>query len=666
MSFQTPETPETPATPETGVEGASPSSGAPPGRPGDEGGTTDAGPGQEASSSPRWRRLAPPVLVVAVYCLLGGLAYGFESPISNTALPPCACNDLALQAWFQAWPAHAIAHGLNPFISTAVNYPRGVNLMSNTGAPLLGIVFAPVTWLFGPAAALNLVMRLGFALSAISMFFVLRRWARWWPAAFAGGLLYGFSPYVVGQAQGHDFLMFVPFPPLILALLDELVIRRRHLVRNGMVLGVVVTAQLLISPEVLSMCALAVFGGLVVVVARHPVAARQRAGEVLVGLGAAAVTFVVLAAYPLWVYLSGPYHVSGPQHPIAVIEDYHTTLESLFLPNSLERFGTAGMFARGDALAGANAVEHAVYLGLPLLCILLLIAWRFRRMGVVQLMSAIALGSWVVTLGPFLYVGQTPYPQIKLPYDLIKHIPLINAGIDVRYALVMYLALAVVLAVGLDRWRADGLFAPGAGWRRRVAGPWSATPRARAGLGVALAVIGLVPLVPSLPYTSTAFGVPSIFTAAGSPVANGAVVLSYPLPVGYENYADDQALLWQAEAGMRFRLIGFRGAVAGPHHKPAIGAAIWLPPTATEALLVWSLYGQPYPPPVFGPATSQAIRTFLARYHVDDITIVPSGAPTGTVLSYFDAALGRPPSEFQGSYVWSGVQQLLASGHASG
>ena len=47
-------------------------------------------------------------------------------------------------------------------------------------------------------------------------------------------------------------------------------------------------------------------------------------------------------------------------------------------------------------------------------------------------------------------------------------------------------------------------------------------------------------------------------------------------------------------------------------------------------------------------------------------TIVPSGAPTGTVLSYFDAALGRPPSEFQGSYVWSGVQQLLASGHASG
>ena len=273
------------------------------------------GDGHEAPGHDRWRRLAPHVLVVVVYCLLAGFAYGFVSPLSNSALPPCACNDLALQAWFQAWPAHAIAHGLNPFISTAVNYPHGVNLMSNTGAPLLGIVFAPVTWLFGPAAAVNLVMRLGFALSAIVMYFVLRRWVRWWPAAFAGGLLYGFSPYIVGQAQAHDFLMFVPFPPLILALLDEVVVRRRHVVRNGVLLGVVVTAQLLISPEVLSMCALAAFGGLVLLVARHPSAARQHARELVLGLGTAAVSFVVLGAYPLWVYLRGPSMSRAPNTP---------------------------------------------------------------------------------------------------------------------------------------------------------------------------------------------------------------------------------------------------------------------------------------------------------------------------------------------------------------
>jgi len=319
------------------------------------------------------------------------------------------------------------------------------------------------------------------------------------------------------------------------------------------------------------------------------------------------------------------------------------------------------MFARGNLLAGRNSVENAVYLGVPLICILVLIAVRYRKAGIVQLFSLLALGAWLVTLGPFLYVGLTPHTSIRLPYDLLKHIPLINAGIDVRYSLIMYLAVAVVMAVGLDRLVAEGLFAPGSGWRRRLAGPRTATPRARAGLGVALAVVGLVPLVPSLPYASTSFGVPAIFTASGSPISNGDVVLSYPLPVGYENYSNDQALLWQAEGGMRFKLIGFRGAVAGPGHKPLLNAGLWLPPTSVEALLVWSLYGQPYPPPVYGAATSRVIRTFLSRYHVDDITVVPSGAPTGTVTSYFTAALGRPPADFQGTYVWSGVQQMLAA-----
>ena len=175
-------------------------------------------------------------------------------------------------------------------------------------------------------------------------------------------------------------------------------------------------------------------------------------------------------------------------------------------------------------------------------------------------------------------MGKAPHPNIRLPYDVIKHIPLINAGIDVRYSLIMYLAVAVVLAVGLDRLVADGLFAPGEGWRRRLAGPRTATPRARAGLGAALAVIGLVPLVPSLPVRVDVVRGAEHLHRRGVAISNGDVVLSYPLPVGYQNYADDQALLWQAEAGMRFKLIGFRGAVAGPDHKPLVGRRPMAPP----------------------------------------------------------------------------------------
>ena len=42
-----------------------------------------------------------------------------------------------------------------------------------------------------------------------------RRWRIWGPAAALGGLVYGFSPYMVGQATGHPVLLFLPLPPFI-------------------------------------------------------------------------------------------------------------------------------------------------------------------------------------------------------------------------------------------------------------------------------------------------------------------------------------------------------------------------------------------------------------------------------------------------------------------
>jgi hypothetical protein len=47
---------------------------------------------------------------------------------------------------------------------------------------------------------------------------------------------------------------------------------------------------------------------------------------------------------------------------------------------------------------------------------------------------------------------------------------------------------------------------------------------------------------------------------------------------------------------MRFKLIGFRGALAGKDHHPLINAAVLLPPTQAEQVMVWGLYGQPSPP----------------------------------------------------------------------
>ena len=57
-----------------------------------------------------------------------------------------------------AWPAWAITHGHSLFFSGAVNVPHGANLLSNTSGPLVGVVLAPVTWLFDPVTATNVAL----------------------------------------------------------------------------------------------------------------------------------------------------------------------------------------------------------------------------------------------------------------------------------------------------------------------------------------------------------------------------------------------------------------------------------------------------------------------------------------------------------------------------
>ena len=143
------------------------------------------------------------------------------------------------------WPAYAISHGFNPLYSRAMFYPTGVNLLSNAGTVAIGVLLAPITWLFGPVATLNVAVTLSPVLSSLAMFILLRRWVSWAPAAFFGGLFYGFSPFfITNLTNAHFFLGMAVVPPLVVACLDELLVRQRSRpVVTGIVLGLLITLQ---------------------------------------------------------------------------------------------------------------------------------------------------------------------------------------------------------------------------------------------------------------------------------------------------------------------------------------------------------------------------------------------------------------------------------------
>src|SRR5258707_1340493 len=114
------------------------------------------------------------------------------------------------------WTAWAPYPGHPGRVSPAMNAPHGINLMWNTSLLLPGVLLTPVTLLAGPQTTLTLLLTLGFAGSAASLYWVLRRWGvRIGPAAL-GGAVYGFSPALLAAPGGPYPPEFARLPPLLI------------------------------------------------------------------------------------------------------------------------------------------------------------------------------------------------------------------------------------------------------------------------------------------------------------------------------------------------------------------------------------------------------------------------------------------------------------------
>ena len=335
------------------------------------------------------RRRATTIVCLCAYLALGFLAnlpVWLHGPSTVTICG--GCGDNGQEVWFLALVAHAVAHGSNPLFTNWVNYPWGANLMDNTAMPLAGVIGAPITLLLGPVLAYSVLFTAAFAGSAAAAFFALSRYVSWIPAAFAGGLLYGFSPFMVGQGLGHLFLILAPLPPLILVCLDDIVVRRRHRWwAAGGALGLLAACQMLISTELLAMFGLMAVIGLVVLGLARRDLARERWRRVGASLAAASIVFAALAAFPLYVMVLGPAHITGPIHPVKVLAGLSTDLLGVVAPGSNQHFslGLAATtdtwvhFASGKGVPVPDVGENGGYIGLPLLAFLLAGLYRFRR-----------------------------------------------------------------------------------------------------------------------------------------------------------------------------------------------------------------------------------------------------------------------------------------------
>ena len=201
-----------------------------------------AGRLHDAAARPWARELA----VLAGF-LAAGVALTWPLATYITGRLP-ATRDVAVYVWDLWWVAHQVIHLQNPWSTTYMAAPVGLQLAYHTLVPLLGVVMIPVTLAFGPSAAYNLLLIVLPGLSGYAMYRAARLWLPTRAGAIAAGAFFGLSGMLTYQDWYHINIAYgTLFLPVTLEAAVRL--RRKPTIGQGVILGVVVACCLLVNQE---------------------------------------------------------------------------------------------------------------------------------------------------------------------------------------------------------------------------------------------------------------------------------------------------------------------------------------------------------------------------------------------------------------------------------
>ncbi|MEV4640116.1 glycosyltransferase 87 family protein [Actinoplanes sp. NPDC049548] len=481
---------------------------------------TASRPEPAVGSEPRRRRVASGVLVGAAYVGLALLVMRHFLADPDGRVSAHLPVDHTWFEWLLSHGAYSLRHLENPLFSTRQNTPVGVNMMANTSVLGVTLPLAPVTMLLGPRIAYLVWMTGALAGTAMATYWVLHRHGRYSrPGALLAGAFAGFAPGVVHHANGQpNFVSNFALPFIVLAVVRLGATGRS--VRDGIVLGLLVTYQLFINEELLLITAAA---GAVIVVAcaaHRPGEARLRARSFLTALAVTALTAGMLCAYPIWFQFHGPGTFRG-------MPTYHTWGEDLLTYLTMPR-DTLGGDAEAETTQGL--IEQNTWYGWPVVLLAVVaVVLLWRRSLRVRIAAVVAVVFAILSFGPALRIGGTvtdiPAPWAYIPDDL----PVLGLLMPSRLTYAVTAAIALIIAAFWD-----------AVASRRIDRRMTAAARA-------LIAAALLPLLPTaLPAVDDQRPPRFITSGAWRPyVPPGRTLIPVPLP---SSYPGRDSLSWSAEA----------------------------------------------------------------------------------------------------------------------
>jgi hypothetical protein len=532
--------------------------------------------------------------------------------------------DTAMHLWFLNWFPYAISHGLNPFQTSIATHPSTVSLLWNNADLVLALLAWPVFRVLPAAAAMDLVYVLVLAASATAMAWQLQPHVRHASSAWLGGLLFGFSPFALSElAAGHLTWVTTATLPLGWWVGERAWRAAReggHANRWGAVLGLWAVLQYWVSKELLATALL--MGALLLVLNSRGIRGRGRPPlRRLWPVGATAVVvFGVLMAYPLIAQLTSGVPLSRP----TVVSPSTNVVDLLewLVPGYAQLMGIGPAGALSLRYTG-ELLETDAYLGVPLLVLAGLAAWRLRGVPLARLGAGLAGVAGLLSLGGHLHVAGVVTP-VPLPWLLFEHLPLLGKAVPSRLTIFVVAGIACLVAAGWDR----------------------VMERFAVGSRALILAVAALPLLPSSGLMAGIAGFPVytprvLSSSAITGLPRGASVLTIPITTRANH---GLAMYWQADQGFRF------SQPFGYLLRPGPDGTLTdnLSPSPLANLATALSTGEVHPAGI----SAAAVRLQLRRLGVTALVLMPS-ARFAAELEELRAILGRSPHLVDGAAIWS-------------
>lgn len=331
------------------------------------------------------------VLLAVIFLLPGSLRLG-QALIGYP-------GDSFQHAWFLWHFARAARHAQNPYFTNLIFYPNRVNLAWSTLDPLASLLALPFSLTIGPVAAYNISLITQLALAGFFAYLLCLRICGNVIGSAIGGVCFGFSPWMMGEALGHLSLV-TAFPiPLYFLALDTMLGRTDGRWRSGIPTGLALFLTALAHYNYTVFCILLTLVILAVDLAVDGPALIEKIGKPLT------VTAVLFGALflPLFLTMWANPAARPQSRPLGLIEGHSADVLGWFVPSW--NHVLLGRFVRHWNLELFSAgYEGVVYLGPVILILVILgvrVGIRANRRWTIRLL-AVTLIFWSLSLGPHI------------------------------------------------------------------------------------------------------------------------------------------------------------------------------------------------------------------------------------------------------------------------